>query len=199
LPVSNTRTSNPSGPVHRGRQPGDTGADHDESPDAIVVDRLVHPEAGGELLVARIMEREFTPAQHNRNLLRREREPIEKLPRQCIGVEIEVDEWITIAGEELLHAQCVSGVGRPDQHHVTGLGSDETHAPQDVSAHHHFTELGVRLPDAPKSLLRKLQDLTGLPYAKTDDAAGTPQRAQFPGETARLMHEDRGVDLGAGT
>ena len=97
------------GSVNPRGQTGRTGTDYDDIANSIIIDLLIHAEIGSNFLIAGILEYDRGAAHHHRQVLYRHVKPLEQIANRNIGIDIEVDEWIGIAGQELLQPQ---GTGR---------------------------------------------------------------------------------------
>jgi hypothetical protein len=170
--------------VYRRRQPGGSRADHDDVANPVVVDRLIHPQAGRHLFVARILEDNLPAAEHHGDVLGLDAESLEQLAHRGVRVDVVIDVRKGIAREKLLQPQSVGGVGRSEQNHIAALGRDEFNAPQNKGAHEYLAELGVGLNDGAQIGFGDDQDLAGIADTHAHQAAGAAQRAHLSGEAA---------------
>jgi hypothetical protein len=70
-----------------------------------LVDRVVEPEAVGDLLVGRVPEHELAPADHHRHIRDRDVKAIQQHLDVGLAIEVEILVRMAVAGQELLDAQ----------------------------------------------------------------------------------------------
>src|SRR5262245_57943895 len=84
-------------------------------------------------------------AAETRNVLFRDVKPVEQRLHVRLLVEIDVREGMSVAREELLHAERLRAVTRTNHDRIADPARDELHPPQDEGPHEELTDLGIRL------------------------------------------------------
>ena len=124
--------------VHRGCEPGRTGAHDGDVEELIVHRRIEDPEAAGKRVFGRIAQHRTVGADHEhvgrgRAVLFEQRGAVMRCVDDMMGMRV--------AAQEILQAQQVGRLRRSDQHRPAGAGFDQRDPAQDQRAHDAFAQV----------------------------------------------------------
>ena len=126
------------GCVHRGCEPGRTGADDGNVEELVVHRRIEDSEAAGQRVFGRIAQHRTVGADHEhvgrgRAVLLEQRGAVVQGVDDMMGMRV--------AAQEILQAQQVGRLRRSDQHRPAGAGFEQRDPAQDQRAHDAFAQV----------------------------------------------------------
>lgn len=141
----------------------------------------------GQFGVARIAQQGRVPPDHQRRLLRTDREAAQQ--RLGLLVRLQIDPAVRqpVAGGELAQPPGVGRIARADDAE-TGALPDEEGAAAQAGAQHHITKDGVPGHQVTQLIHGQGEDLAGVPHHGGVEGHLSVQEAEFADEAARAMH-----------
>ena len=170
------------GSIDRGGKARRAGAHDDEIADVDAIDRVVEPEAVGDLLIRGIFQDQLATADQHGDVCRADVEAIEQHLRIGIAIEIDVGERMAVAGQEFACAQRAARMARADEDRVADPRRDELGAAQDERAHQDLAQLGVNLYQGDQLFTGELDHFAGVAYPDAEQRAPPRNQVRFAGE-----------------
>ena len=177
--------------VHGSGEPCRACADDEQVADVGPIDRIVEPQAVGDLRVARIPQHCVAAADQHRHVGGADMEVIEQILRLGVAIQVDVMERMAIACQELLDAQRTGAMRRANQDDIAVAAGNQLDASEDERAHEDVAQLGVRLDESEQLLAIELDHLAWLadPGPRQRPSAG--QHVAFAGELPGPMRDDQ--------
>ncbi len=178
------------GGVHRGGEPGGTGADDGDVEQFLALADVEHAEATAERRLARVLQHRAvgTDGKHvaDRGAV---------LLDQRLGVRIVagVEHVVrhAVAPQEVLQREQRRRLRPADQHCAARAGLDQRHAPQDQCADDAFAEIGLGDDQRAQLLRRHQQHLDLVERLAVDQRRPARQLPDFREKLARPLLDDR--------
>src|SRR5271168_861437 len=102
----------------------------------------------------------LSAANNNRYFVDLHVKTIEQLLSGCVTVKVDICVRLSVAGEKLAQAQCISRVTRPQNNYVTHVSRNKRQAPMDESAHEDTAEFGIFRNERTQGIRGHLKELS---------------------------------------
>ena len=175
------------------RKPRRPAADDNDVADVRAIDRVVESKTVGDLAIARIAEHDVAATDEDGNLIRRDVESIEERLHVRVVIEIDVRERMPVPRQELLDAQRLRRVHRPDEHRVADAVRDQLEAAVDERPHQDLADLGVGLHERQQLRPGQLDELAGSVRAHANQRTAPDEHTGLTGECAGAQCSDHRV------
>ena len=157
--------------IDGGCEPGGAGADDEDIAHLGFIDAFVEAEALGDLAVRRVAKHGSPAANQHRQFGGRNVEAVEQMLGARIALDVDVLVRISVAGEELPHAQRLRRVGGTDESGVPLAASGQFQTAQNERAHQNLAQVAIGLHQRLQGFAAQLQHLAVDGHARAYDAS----------------------------
>ena len=140
------------------------------------IDRGVEADTVGNLLIARILERDAA-TDHDRNVCGVETMAV-------VRIQIDVGIWIAVARQKFFDSKSPGGVVRTDKHDVSNMLLDQLRPTQDEGAHQDFAQLAVGLHNRQQGFATQLDHLACPAHPRSHQCATAGEQVDLARELA---------------